>query len=423
MWPGVVVQTRHTQLRKYQVKWRFLPLTTTLYCCLSGLVYNTGSVCGQPNARRDAAFAVSAIDREHGHFLERFIPPNSGIVVEPVYYGELFNNTRGGISTRRATQYEGLLDLAIAADFKKLGLRLPGRFVILGQNSHGRGLTTDFVGDAQIFSNIDSFFNVTQVGEYWWEIPFCYGAITIRLGKQDVNTEFLVVERATDFIQSGFGLSPALAVPTYPDNSAALLVMADLTDSLNLKVGVWDGVPNGRNWGISDTGITFTIGEVQYDYALCDGQFAGAIELGIGYLSAGTVQGETQSQSWGYYIEWEQTVFREKPDEEDDDQGVGVFLQYGANHGQIEVDFPEYFGAGVVYRGLISSRDADTVGVGLARARLNSGGTNRETVVEVFYKAQLRPNLYVQPDLQYIASPGGIHPDALVVGTRFEVAF
>jgi hypothetical protein len=42
-----------------------------------------GRVCGECNGG-DAAFTV-----------------------EPVYYGEVFTNTRGGISTSGATQYEG----------------------------------------------------------------------------------------------------------------------------------------------------------------------------------------------------------------------------------------------------------------------------------------------------------------------------
>ena len=62
----------------------------------------------------------------------------------------------------------------------------------------------------------------------------------------------------------------------------------------------------------------------------------------------------------------------------------------------------------------------DVFGAGVAWAELYQGGTNQETVVEVFYKAQITPLLSVQPDLQYIVSPSGIHRDALVAGVRFE---
>ncbi len=39
-----------------------------------------------------------------------------GLTIEPVYYGELFSNTRGGLSTNDATRYQALLDLGIEFD-------------------------------------------------------------------------------------------------------------------------------------------------------------------------------------------------------------------------------------------------------------------------------------------------------------------
>jgi carbohydrate-selective porin OprB len=62
------------------------------------------------------------------------------------------------------------------------------------------------------------------------------------------------------------------------------------------------------------------------------------------------------------------------------------------------------------------------LGAGISWAELFQGGTNQETVFELFYKVQLTPGLSLQPDLQYIATPSGIHRDALAVGMRFQLA-
>ncbi len=62
------------------------------------------------------------------------------------------------------------------------------------------------------------------------------------------------------------------------------------------------------------------------------------------------------------------------------------------------------------------------MGAGVVLTELFRGGTNRETVVELFYKAQLTPRLTIQPDLMYIATPSGVYRDALAVGVRFELA-
>ena len=87
----------------------------------------------------------------------------------PKYTGEVFTNTHGGRSTNDATHYLALMDLAFELDFGALGSAVPGKFFLLTQNTHGQGITQEFVGDAQFISNIDSQRNIMQVSEYWWE--------------------------------------------------------------------------------------------------------------------------------------------------------------------------------------------------------------------------------------------------------------
>jgi porin len=351
-----------------------------------------------------------------------------GISLDPVYYGEVFTNTKGGISTRNATQYEGLLDLALTIDFEKLRVPLPGRFFLLAQNTHGRGLTEEFIGDTQVISNIDSGDNIAQVSEYWWEFALLDDNVTIRLGKQDLNTEFLLVDMAEAFIQSSFGLSPSSAgLPTYPDPSMGAVALGQLTPSLRLKLGIWDGLADGGGWGFSGNDVILLIGELEYTYSLFDGRLPGILELGLAHNTDGIVSSLPFPSEWGYYIQWEQLVYRERPFDSDDTQGLGIFALYLPRFGGDPVTtatletIEDSAAAGVVYTGLIPGRDDDVVGAGIAWARLNQGGTNQETVFEMFYKAQLTPSISFQPDLQYVASPSGIHRDALAVGIRFHV--
>lgn len=103
---------------------------------------------------------------------------------------------------------------------------------------------------------------------------------------------------------------------------------------------------------------------------------------------------------------------------------MGVFCSYFPRFasGPIPISaIDNAFVCGAIYRGLIPGRDQDTVGAGFAWASLNQGGTNEESVIEVFYKTWITPKLTLQPDLQYITSPSGIYPDALAIGTRFEL--
>jgi porin len=303
---------------------------------------------------------------------------------------------------------------------------LPGRFFLLVQNTHGRGLSQDFIGDAQTISNIDSLGNIMQVSEYWWEFGLLENRLNVRLGKQEVNTEFLVVDLAQDFIQASFGLSPGAGPPSYPNPSMAVVVIADLTESLRLKVGIWDALADGGSWGFSGNEATITLGELECKYALLGGRLPGVVDVGTGYASGGSALGLRFPSNYGYYVQVEQMLYREDARDEDDRQGLGVFASIFPrflNGASPVLTFKNDFVCGIVYRGLFPGRDADVIGAGAAWARFTEPGRDEETAVDVIYKAQITPWLSLQPDLQYILSPSGIYRDALAVGLRFQMAF
>ena len=373
----------------------------------------------------DAAFGLCDHECAGSKLIGALFDRDHGVCLEPVYYGEIFTNARGGISTRNATRYEALLDLPLTVDFQQLRWALPGRFFVRAQNTHGRGLTTEFIGDYQVVSNIDSFRNIMQVSEYWWEMDFFDQRLAVRLGKQDVNTKFLVLDLARDFIHSSFGLSPTAGLPSYPDPSMAAVVMAQLSESLELKVGIWDAFGRGGSWGFSDNETTVTMGELEYSYSLFDGCLPGVVDVGVAYFSGGEISGQVYPWRRSHYLQIEQLVLREEAGAEGEPQGLGAFARYSARYGTRDLPITsvwEEFLVGIVYRGPIPRRDEDIVGAGIAWAKLSQNGALQETVVDVFYKAALRPWLSVQPDIQYIANPSGVHRDALAIGIRFEIA-
>lgn len=189
-------------------------------------------------------------------------------------------------------------------------------------------------------------------------------------------------------------------------------------------MGVWDGLPKVGNWGFSNSGITLTAAEYEYKYDLIGGALPGKLDAGIVYASPGEISpGRHVPQVYGIYSDWEQMLIREDAGAPDDMQGLGFFLQYISAYEKQDVVFPEYFGAGLIYRGLLPGRDQDTIGGGIAHAHLHLGGTFSELAMEFFYKARLNNRFMIQPDLQYIVSPSGLYPDALVMGVRFEATF
>lgn len=358
-----------------------------------------------------------------GHFGHGHGP----IAVEYLYTGEVFTNMRGGLQTRNATTYFGLFEMVMTADVEEMGLFPGGEIFLYALNGHGRGISEYYVGDAQVLSNIEIPFEsqIFQVEEYWWERTFCDDTFMFRIGKQDVNYDFAVVEVAGDFINSSFGFHPTIPMPSYPDAAMGVMGHVLLTDSFLFRAGVWDGAANGKTWGFSGTGETFSMYEFEKLWNI--NGHPGEFHVGFWYHSGdfpyldGTPG--AHSGSHGVNIGGEHFLWKENccPD---DTQGLAVFGQWGwAPQRYSQLEAHQYLGTGLVYQGLLPNRDDDITGLAMAQIRYADFFPNmeEETAIELFHKFSVGDYIMIQPDLQFICNPGGTGRDAFVAGVRFEV--
>jgi porin len=134
------------------------------------------------------------------------------------------------------------------------------------------------------------------------------------------------------------------------------------------------------------------------------------------------------SGDWGFFVGFDQMVWKEKDDPEDK-QGIAIAGRYGYAHG--EVNKIEHFWAlAAQYEGLIPTRDEDVLGIGVGQGILADeyrrvhARADRETVYELYYSIKLAPWLTISPDLQYITNAGGDKDDpyAFVAGLRFKMS-
>ena len=399
---------------------------------------------GIPNYERGIDFNAAPSGDEKPGMLGYAMHGGGGLTIEYIYTGDVFSNMRGGMNTRNATEYLGLFDLAITADLDELGFFPGGTFFMLFEDDHGKGISGDHVGDFQGVDNIDGGVPFTQVTEFWWEKAILDGLVTVRLGKQDANAEFAVTNLAGDFINASFGMHPNIPMPAWPHPAMGAVTFFQLTDWLSFNVGVFDGAADGRTWGFSGTGDVFSMYELRMEWELGNlpgeyhvgiwyhnGQFddlsPGVAALGSNRLRRPTVMnisplgaGDVYSGNHGVHMGLDQLIYRESC-RDDDDQGLGVFGQYGwAPQDRNEVH--HYLGAGVVYKGLFRGREEDTTGIGMAHVQFSDLlNLRNETTIELFHKIQLTPYIILQPDLQYVASPSGQERDAVVGGLRFEL--
>lgn len=354
------------------------------------------------------------------------------VAIESIYIGQLFNNARGGISTQGATRYRGNLDLSLTLDTENAGWWKRGQIFVYLQQSHGRTLSQDFVGDGQFYSNIDTTpraADLTRLGEYWYQHSFEDELLSLRLGRQDANTDFAFADLGGDFVNSSFVTLPNIPLPTWPTQTLGLSGLFQASDRLRLGGGVYDhGEDFGQWWATTASRGMFFIGQADWQpFADLEDSQLTLIRLGSWYttsdtdsLDGGTVYGD----NYGFYTTLDRMLV---PETDDAGQGLGVFAQFSwATPSRNQLD--RNYGAGLVYRGLVPDRDSDVLGLGFSLVEFsptvrNTTGQTSENAVELFYKAQLREWLSFQPDIQYIARPNGIERDALVVGFGFEAAF
>ncbi|MCC7474599.1 MAG: carbohydrate porin [Pirellulales bacterium] len=353
------------------------------------------------------------------------------ISIEYLYTGEVFTNTRGGISTKDATRYRGNFDLTMSLDTEAACWWEGGTFFVYMQQDHGRTLTQKHVGDGQFYSNIDtgSPQDVTQLAEYWYQHTWGEDIFSMKIGRQDANENFAYADLGGDFINSSFVTMPNVPLPTWPYQTMALSSLYQYSPEVRLGGGMYDhGRDVGQWWSTYDNRGMFYIGQLDYQpWASCEEAPLAILRVGSWYTNSDTVTvdaGSVYEGNYGFYTTVDRMLL---PEPGDCSQGLGAFAQYCWAPGDRNwVDIG--YSGGLVYRGPIQCRDEDTMGVGFTVIEFSSDaraatGQTYENAIEVFYKARLRGGFAIQPDLQYIVQPSGIERDALVVGLRFEANF
>ncbi len=283
--------------------------------------------------------------------------------------------------------------------------------------------------------------------ELWYEQRLFDDKLRIRFGRIDMTAEFDTNAYANDetaqFIN--FALINTVNIP-FPDYGFGALVLVQPWDWLYAAAGVADAQADGQTPGIH-TGFH---GE---DYVFSDfefgllpvwktpwGKLPGGYRFGLWYdpqpkakyfndLGGRRRTIPTKSGDTGFYVNLDQLILKERPADDADSQGLGVFFRYGYAHQDVN-PIEHIWSIGCQYRGLIPTRDDDVLAFGVAQGvisdalRAFGGGGTHESIYELYYNIRLLPWLNLTPDFQYIDnSGGGGGRDAFVAGVRIQASF
>jgi porin len=405
---------------------------------------------------------------------------------------EVFGNVTGG--TRTGAAYDGLTMLSIGLDTEAAFGWEGGTFNVSAFNIRGHNLSAENLLNLQTISGIEAL-PTTRLWELFYQQSFLEGRFDVKLGQQSIDQEFITSQGSSTFLNTmmGWPMVPSADLyaggPAYPLSSLGVRLRARPNENLTLLAGVFDDNPPGGPFnddsqlrGAERTGTLFNlntgalfIAELQYAINQpSNGQLVtedtkpsglpGVYKLGFWYDTASFPSQQFDNtglslanpnstgipgehwHNFSIYGVFDQMVWRPDPYES---RAVGVFARImGAPGDRNLINFS--VNAGVTLKAPLPSREDDTFGVGFGFTTVSGGaraldqatnffsGTlapvrSSETFIEVTYQIQATPWWVVQPDFQYVFTPGGgiVNPadpsksiaNEAVLGVRSVITF
>lgn len=366
-------------------------------------------------------FGARPLFEDHG------VTINSSLLYGP------YTKSGGGANGERSTKGYSLFNLGVTVDTEKAGMWKGGTFFALYQKKTGYGISgaNGYNGAMGDWMGLDGWDwrQINQISEYWYQQKLFDGKVRMKFGKQDANTDFGYLNSGWDFMNTAFSVNPTTPMPTYPDQAFGFMAEINPKEWLSIRNGTY----SKSNVPFNMTEIEFkpTIKKLPGRYMLGAWEMSDSSGMGVA-TGIDTDSGETVynafNRNFGCYAGFEQMVYKENKDDENDMQGLTVFGQFGMSPSN-KNDMNRYVGGGLHYIGPIPKRDKDRVGIAVGSGnfapRLGdiTSQVGSETALEAFYRVQVTPWFYLQPDVQYIMNPGGIYDNSVAIGLRTVITF
>jgi len=376
---------------------------------------------------------------------------------------EVLGNVTGGI--HQGFKYDGLAQMVLQLDTNRAFGWHGGTFNASALQIHGRSLSADNLSTLQTSSGIEAD-RATRLWELWYDQKMLdEDRLSIRVGQQSLDQEFIVSQNALLFVNTMFGwpMVPSADLPgggpAYPLSALGVRFKARPIDPVTLLVGVFNGSPvpvnsTGDSQQVNASGTSFptnggalVIAELQYSYPALGSMLyadqkeplARVYKIGFWYdtehfadqrfdntglslanpLSTGIPQ--QHRGDYSIYAVADQLVW---VDPAESDRTINLFAramgtpETDRNLIDLSLNF------GMIFHEPFLHRDDDTFGIGMGYAQISgqaagldqdtalyTGSFNptrtSETFVEVTYQYAVAPWLQLQPDFQYVFNPGG----------------
>ena len=160
----------------------------------------------------------------------------------------LWANLTGGQRTGGA--YVGLTTSSLKLDLAKLMSWQGATFFANAYQIHGFGPSANFVGNQQFVSNIEATPSM-KLYDLWLEQSPFNDRVSIRIGQEGMNDEFMISQASQVFLNGSFGY-PDLGErdlpssgPNYPLATPMVRAKIKITDQLSYIGAIFNGDPAG----------------------------------------------------------------------------------------------------------------------------------------------------------------------------------
>ena len=335
------------------------------------------------------------------------------------YIGDVVCNFDGGIKS--GTTYLGLANIKVDFNTGIVNWWKGGEVFINAGNTHGGEPSNDLIGDFQGVSNIEAG-DHSFLYELWYKQSI--GKVDVTFGQQDLNASFATCENGALFTNSSFGIhssiSDNVSPPIFPLTALGANIQWNISDRYLWEAAIFDGTPGdfennpyNAKWEWNKDKGFLAITEFQIHKSLLKGK-AATYKIGV-YFHEHNDTLNIQKKDGGFYFVGDQQISTK----------LSVFSQIGLSPRKLNKN-NRYFSAGLSYKGIISKRQDDQLGLAVAYAGIDGNSVGSEIAVELTYKVHVNKNIYLRPDIQYILNPAGTDvklKNAMVGFIRFGIDF
>lgn len=375
------------------------------------------------------------------------------------YWGVFLGNPVGGLSREAAYTHEMLFGATF--DMEKLAGWKGASFRISGADATGRNLSTDI---GNVFNVSESY--VTPTGlfyELYYKQALFNDFLEFKIGRMVAADDFCSLPAFGIQVSGGINGNPTSLFlnskfTSSPNATWGATVKINPTPVTSFTSGIYQATD--RIGVVAYHGLDFSIRpgdgilmffEAAWNPTLgaapavhdkdgkgtaspADPGLQGTYKLGGYYSNFPLVSGTSdavEDNTLGFYLIGQQTVWQsEKNPNHNFAVWGGVTWSPQLNVSQM----PLMGFGGTVWQGVIPGRDQDqflctwmagTLGSAFEVSGPQAGANpTLETVFDVSYIINLTPNVFIQPDIQYVIQPNGTQtPSALVIGAQFGCNF